>query len=341
VTARTSRGLLGRLLPVVGLFFAAPLVLEYLSGDVSATSPLPLLGFGMLNGCAAIAIREAVARRGGGWWRTALLGVVVGLVEEGLLDQSLFNPAAFGIAGWLGYGYVPVLGTSTVTTLFVLGVDAVCGVLVPITLVELLVPHARSRRWLGRPGLAVVVVLLALGATSTRSITHTLDHFTAAPAQLLTVSVAALALAALALLPAPRATPTPPEVAGRAAPRPRLVAIASLAATSLFLTAVLFGAQLHLPVWAATGLLLATAALSVSAVLRWSRHGWNRAHRLAATSGTLITWSWFGLLRKSADTPLHFGAQIVLVVLTLSLLAHLARPGTTATPDAANPRSNA
>src|SRR5215213_10537749 len=97
-----------RVAPAVGLFFLAPLVGEYLLGNVSIVEIWALPVLALLHGSGAILIRE-VARRTGRGWPTML---VLGLVEAGLIDQTLFKPpeltsGVVGAATW-----VPALGIS-------------------------------------------------------------------------------------------------------------------------------------------------------------------------------------------------------------------------------------
>jgi len=84
--------MLRRLLPVFSLWLLAPLVAEYLLGSlpVSLITILPLMA--AMYGSAALLIREAARRSGGGWMTIALLGAAYGFVEEGFVTQSLFNP---------------------------------------------------------------------------------------------------------------------------------------------------------------------------------------------------------------------------------------------------------
>jgi hypothetical protein len=87
--------LLVRLAPVVGLLVLPPIAVEYLSG-YQVFNPLVLLGylalFAPLYGTVAVLIRELTRRTGRGWPTILLLGAAFGLIQAGLIDQSLFNP---------------------------------------------------------------------------------------------------------------------------------------------------------------------------------------------------------------------------------------------------------
>ncbi|SNR42784.1 hypothetical protein [Actinomadura mexicana] len=60
--------------------------------DVEAPGPPPLPRRMALVVAVAVLIREAARRTGRGWPTIVLLGAAFGLVQAGLIDQSLFNP---------------------------------------------------------------------------------------------------------------------------------------------------------------------------------------------------------------------------------------------------------
>jgi hypothetical protein len=115
--------------PVVGLFFFAPISAEYLIGyDDLIGRPLELvfglLIFGPLYGAPALFIREAARRSGRGWPTILLLSFAAGLVQAGLIDQSLFNPNYRDIPYWDELRrptYLPGLGFSAYMLLGFLG----------------------------------------------------------------------------------------------------------------------------------------------------------------------------------------------------------------------------
>src|SRR5438105_3123342 len=83
-----------RITPVIGLFFLSPLVGEYLLGNVSIVEIGALPPLALLYGSGALLIRELARRTGHGWPTMIALGLAYGLIEAGLIDQSLFNPPA-------------------------------------------------------------------------------------------------------------------------------------------------------------------------------------------------------------------------------------------------------
>jgi hypothetical protein len=132
-----------RVLPAIALFLLAPLVAEYLLGNLPITLLFALVLLAPMYGGGALLIREAARHRGRGLGTVLVLGVAYGVLEEGLVTQSLFNPGYVG-AHLLDEGFVPALGIAVPWTLFVLALHAVWSTTVPIVLVEACVPHRRT-----------------------------------------------------------------------------------------------------------------------------------------------------------------------------------------------------
>ncbi|HEU5430731.1 MAG TPA: hypothetical protein VFU81_03660, partial [Thermomicrobiales bacterium] len=163
--ATGPRAALRRIAPAVGLFCLAPLVAEFLLGNISIDQWPSLIVLAPLYGGAAVLIRESVRRAGRGWPSILLLGLAYGIVEEGLVTQSLFNPGYVG-ADLLRVTFVSWLGIGVWWTLFVLTLHTVWSVSVPIALVEALTPRRRTTPWLGPVGLIVAALLFVVGAAA-------------------------------------------------------------------------------------------------------------------------------------------------------------------------------
>src|SRR3954447_5423673 len=87
---------MSRVLPAFTLFLVAPLVAEFLLGNLPITWLFTLVLLAPMYGGGALLIREVVRRSGRGLGAMLVLGVAYGLVEEGLVTQSLFNPGYVG-----------------------------------------------------------------------------------------------------------------------------------------------------------------------------------------------------------------------------------------------------
>ncbi|MFC4533843.1 hypothetical protein [Sphaerisporangium dianthi] len=351
--------MLRRVAPAVGLFFLAPLVAEYLLGNIPPSELAGVLILAPMYGGGALLIREVARRAGRGWPTILVLGAAYGLLEAGLLDQSLFNPSFDEGYDFQSVAHVPVLGISAHYALtFVVG-HAVWSIGVPVLLVESIVPARRTRPWLGVPGLAVTGVLFVVGSAVIAA-----DHrttFVAAVPQVAGASAVIVALIGVAFAAgrrsAPPAHPSSPGAGSRTdsgvnsgtdsgvgsgedsgvgsgvglgagsgggvrrAPGPWLVGPAA------FVTASVFAARPES--WWGVVIGAGLIALTAVVVARWSgRAGWGDAHRLALGGGALLTYAWLGFLllyfEGNAGTA-NLLAQVALVLGALALLLLAAR----------------
>lgn len=284
----------------LGLFLLAPLVAEYLLGNTPITLLPGLIILAPLYGGPALLIREAARHTGRGWPTIILLSAAFGLVQAGLVDQSLFNPS-YGddelLAELRQRAYVAPLGLSAQLLLtFVVG-HAVWSISVPIALVETFAADRATAPWLGRTGLAVTVALYLAGSALIFVDHQETEDFMASPGQLLGTTVAAGLLVAVAF---GRRGRRQPDLVG-SPPRPWLVGVAGFLASSTFV-AIELG-------W--VGVVAKTVLLAAAAVVvdRWSgTHGWGGVHRLALAGGALLTYAWisfvlapFGTTNRTVD----------------------------------------
>ncbi len=151
-----------KLLPPVVIFFLAPTIAELLSGSappVEFFNPFGLVVLTALYGSGALLARELRRRWHKGWLSLFALGAAYGILEEGLMIKSFFDPTwvDLGILGsygrWAGVNWV----WSLELTLF----HAVVSIAIPILLVELMFPERRDEPWVGRGGLIGLSALLA------------------------------------------------------------------------------------------------------------------------------------------------------------------------------------
>ncbi len=288
-----------RVAPAVGLFFAAPLVAEFLLGNLPITLLVGLVFLAPLYGGGALLIREFVRRTGRGWPSILLLGLAYGVFEEGITTQSLFNRNYVG-AHLLDVGYVPALGIAIPWTLAVLALHAVWSISVPIGLVEAMAPERRTTPWLGRIGLTVTGVLLVFGSVATTVMQIARDPFVASVPQFAAVAVVIVALVVAAFLIRPSRTVTteeaPAEGLGRRGPSVWLVGGLALVCGSAYrLTPD------HTAAWVQVVMMLAVAGVAVATVTYWShRPGWAPRHQLALVAGAALAYA----LHAFIETPI-------------------------------------
>lgn len=269
--------------PAAGLFLLAPWVGEYLHGNMSISALPWLVWTAPLYGGGALVIREVVRRAGRGWPTMILLGLAYGVIEEGLVTHTLFNPSYFGYP-LLSAAPIPALGMGAWWTLFVLTLHTVWSTSASIALAESLVPERATEPWLGNRGLTVAAVLFTVGCVVNWWGTYDLEHFAPTVAQLAATTTVAVILILVAWrIPDLRTAPT-----GRAAPSPWWPGALTFAATSVFMVLSYF------PGWPAVGVYLALYAAVGTLVWRWAcRPGWGPPHRLALVAGVLATYAWY------------------------------------------------
>ena len=149
-----------RIAPWLVLFFLAPAIGELLSGSsppVEFFSPFGLTLLCLLYGGGALLVRELTCRWRGGWRTVLLLGAAYGIIEEGLMVKSWFDPnwMDLGVLGtygrFAGVNWVWAAGLTLYHTVYSIGA--------PVLLTTILFPAHRNEPWVGRRGL---IILLAL-----------------------------------------------------------------------------------------------------------------------------------------------------------------------------------
>lgn len=278
-----------RVAPAVGLFLLAPLVAEFLLGNLPVTMLYSLVGLAPLYGGGALLIREVVRRTGRGWPTILLLAAAYGVVEEGIATQSLFD-AGYAGQHLLAAGYVPALGIAVPWTMFVLTLHTAWSIATPIALVEVLAGDRGREPWLKLPGLVVAAVLFVAGVAFTRVFSAATDGYHAPAWLLVEAGVAVVVLVVVAFVVGRRpAAPLPGH-----APAPWVCGLVALAAGAVFFLAEALPGSWGVAAW----IVLFTAVATF--VSRWARRdGWSPAHILGLAGGALLTYAWHAFV----ETP--------------------------------------
>ncbi|MET7277797.1 hypothetical protein ABZS29_06155 [Kribbella sp. NPDC005582] len=272
-----------RALPALGLFFLAPLVAEFVLGNLPITALFALVALAPLYGGGAVLIREIVRRRGGGYPSVVLLALAYGVLEEGVTTMSLFNPNYAGLR-LLDPGHLDALGMGGPWTVFVLGLHTVWSITVPIVVMESISRRPREP-WLGKLGLSLYAVLFVLGVVANNAFAIANDPFVAEPGQFAGVAVAIVVLVALAIRVGKRPRL---ELAG-AVPPIWMAGITGLVLSSAWM---LSDDLINAP-WLKTAVVLAIDGLATALLLTWSRRtAWTQRHSLAVAGGALLTYVW-------------------------------------------------
>jgi hypothetical protein len=184
----------------IALIFTAPLVAEFLLGDIGIRMIGVVLVLAPMYGGGVLLIREVVRRMGLGWSRILMPAAAYTLIEEGFTTMSLFNPDYLKLHGhFLAHAYIPALGMGAWWTLFMSNLHTFWSISVSIALVEGLFPAATQKPWLGRIGDSVVGGLFLLGCAIGTLMTLHGDKFVASHTQLGVTALVVLVLIVLAL----------------------------------------------------------------------------------------------------------------------------------------------
>jgi hypothetical protein len=304
---------------VIALFFVAPLVAEYLLGDLPLKLLTALIVLAPAYGGAAVLIRETARRAGRGWPTMLMLGAAYTVIAEGLVTQSLFNPDYLKMhVHLLDPAYIPVLGIGAWWTLFMFNLHTFWSMGVSIALVEALFHADAESPWLGRVGDSIVALVFVLGSAASFAIGFKQNQFVASHAQLLSAAALSVLLMVSAfLIPAatsrvghgrvPSPWSTSPWPAG---------AIAFVLGMGVMYTPPKWG-------WVAVGALLAIDAVFLALVAWISRQaGWSPLHTLSLAAGGAMAYGIHafsgkplvgGLLGMRISNAVFFAAALWLI----------------------------
>jgi hypothetical protein len=149
--------------PALVLYFLSPAIGELLSGSappIEFFNPFGLMILPALYGSGALLVRELTLRWEKRWPTILVLGLAYGIIEEGLMVKSFFDP------NWMDLGPLGVYGrwagVNWVWSISLMIYHSVISIAIPILLVEMLYPERRDEPWLGKRGRIGLSVLLVL-----------------------------------------------------------------------------------------------------------------------------------------------------------------------------------
>lgn len=316
-----------RFLPVLFLILIAPVVAELLYGTIPITRIIALL-FGMpIYSAGVLLIRELVRRSGRGWGSILLLGATYGIIEEGLVLQSFFNPTLYDASQW----GARLFGVNWVYVEAMLPLHAVWSVAIPILLSELLFPSWRGKPYLGRFGLVVTAIFYILGVLLLMFSTHTslAPGYWAPPVLLGLTALIVLVLIVMALRVLPGRVSQPPLPARHSrAPQPWVPFLVSGIGgfASLALLILLWRVEArfaHVPLVLLPMLsTIVVVAVVARLVHHWAQtYDWGDRHLLALVSGALIAHTLVGILDPGIKDRVGLAVLGLIMVVLLILLA--------------------
>lgn len=322
-------------LPTLGLLVLAPVCAEYLWGyDDSTGHPATLLGnlivFSPLYGAPALLIREAARRLGLGWPGLLLLAASFGVIEAGVVDQSMWSTGYRDIPYWADMAaptYLAPIGLSVYLAVSFVGGHVILSIGSPVVLVETLSGRRRHRPWLGPVALVVVALLYAAACGLVAKDAYDTGEASATWGQLVGSAAVAVGLVVAAV----RLGHRPALIVPGPVPRPALVVGA--AALAMLGWVAIPPTRLG----TATVVLLGLGAIGTVQLLA-RRGDWGQRHELALASGALVAAGGFAFL----TTPIgdvsdaeKYGHNVALLALVVLLCAAAARRTGRAGPERA------
>ncbi len=269
--------------PALALFFLSPMVGELLSGSSPPAeffNPIVFLLLAALYGSGAIIAREMTFRWGKGWATLLILGAAYGIIEEGLMVKSFFDP------GWVDLGILGSYGRwadiNWVWSLQLTIYHAVFSIGIPVLLAGLMFPMRQSESWVSpRTFKKLCISLVAVVIIGFLFITPYRPPLV--PYLLAIITVSGLIKLARRL---PEQLFVPKSIR---VPRPRWFVVAGFLSTFsfFFINLAMPNTGLH-PLWTIF-LVIGLVILVSRKVLRMSGNGaeWSKRHQLALASGAL------------------------------------------------------
>lgn len=302
-----------RISPAIALFFLSPAIAELLSGSAPPAEFFHPIGFVVLlalYGSGAVLVRELALHWGKRWPTIIVLGLAYGILEEGLMVKSFFDP------NWMDLGVLGVYGrwagVNWIWSLLLMIYHSLVSIAIPIFLVELMYPDRRDEQWLGRRGVVGLTMLLAADV---------LFGFFALTPYRPPAGPYLLAIAATTgLVIAAREMPTVWFTTRSGSPRrPRTFGLLGFGVIAVFYFVLLYGLPaLDAPVFFTIGATVVWGTLLFFALQRWSGDGaWSDEHKLALVSGALLFFTLLAPLQELDATRSDNTAGMTLVGLVV------------------------
>ncbi|WP_051272150.1 hypothetical protein [Shimazuella kribbensis] len=281
---KQTRNIWWRTSPALGLFFLAPLVGEYLLGNISIKHIVGLIVLAPMYGGGALLVREFARRSKRGWPTIMLLALAYGVAEPALFDHSLFN-MSFDGHNIQNETYIPVLGIDISNTIAFCVGHAVWSISIPIAIMESFVPNRRTTPWLGNLGLLFVGILFLLGSFLIFKDHWETEQFLPSAMQFIISIVIIISLIGISFA----IRPSPRSHNDHHAPNTWLVGVVAFIVSSLFFV---LGEN-----WMSVVIKIMLIGMMIILVKKWSNcSDWNGLHRLSLAGGALLTYAWGGFL---------------------------------------------
>lgn len=314
--------------PGFTLFLLAPAIGELLSSSMPPKEYFSIFGLTcihILYGGGAVIVRELTFRWRKGWGTLLVLGAAYGILEEGLLCKSFFDPNWPDLGDLAHYGRW--LGVNWIWSLELTAYHACVSIATSILLVSLIFPNRRAEPWAAPGVLKVLIGLLALdtllGVAAFGSIKDKPYHPPIVP-YIMAIAVMVGLYFVAKRLPHPLLKPVEHRVR-----RPRLFWLIGFGSMLAFFRVPAALQKWHTPAAVTFTVVACMFGLILWLVLWLSGNGaaWNDLHRFALVAGPLSFFILFGSLRElgNAKQPDDPAGMVVVAAAAVIMLVWLAR----------------
>jgi len=305
---------------LITLVIVSTLMAELLSGSTPFSRIVQLLPQFLLYGSGSVLVREITRRLGLGWKTVILLGFAFGIILEGLVLQSIFNPHFLG----LNIAYGRALGVNWVWAEYLTGLHSFWSITGAILVCEVIYPKDRSEPWVSSAWLGISGGIYLLICVAFHFLFVKISHFQTQASQFISCALLAVALIVFALkLPREAVYNRNTTVTKHGFSFWVIALITCAAGVGWFLGigSIMMANKIDLWITFPAGPLIIIVYFTL--LNKWDLVAIrDDKDRLAIATGLLCADLLLGYTGTGANKIDHYG-QIGLIVLTLSLLAVL------------------
>jgi len=164
-SARPTRGFWSRIAPALLMMVLPPLFTEWLLGGTRLSTVVgfpPILFMEIIVwGGGSLMLRALARKLGLGWGSLILFGLIIGMAEEFVIQQTSFAPLVIKLKG---IEWARAYGINYAYALWALVYEVVWVVLMPVLVAEMIFPERKAETFLSKTGLAIVAILFPIGS---------------------------------------------------------------------------------------------------------------------------------------------------------------------------------
>jgi hypothetical protein len=311
--------LLNKIGPILVLFVLSPVIAELFSGSTPVSRAEQLFFESLFYGSGALLIRELVRRFQLGWFSIILLGFAFGIIEEGLLLQSAFNPHFLN----LDISFGRLVGVNWAWAEIITINHSIWSITIPVFFAELIFQNRKNQSWLNKFGVGIFAVLFLLSSYGFYTVFYKMSGFTTSWIHYTITGLLAAGIILTAI-----SLPLKPLVKYKIkTPSALIIGIISLFVSLIWLNllSMVFKKDPVMPAWLVelSGILIVSGMLIL--ISGWINSKWNDIHRFSLACGALYAGMIFGLIiliqsRNKLDISCQTG-----IILSVSILMILFR----------------